>query len=118
MINRVALAQVEKNHKTKPILKKIQMQGMSQSEIMWLYNDVVEKLIQYERMSLLTEALMNRFNYYYGLEHNSWELSEHENVFYIMAGYSYLVGKKTSEDSSGALEVLSELPMDEEKVDN
>lgn len=117
LINRVALAQVEKKHKTKPILKKIQMQGMSEKEVIWLYNDVLEKLIQYEKMSMFTEALMNRFNYYYGLSHNSWELSEHENVFYIMAGYSYLVGTKPLDITKGEEDAQKEFSMDEEKTE-
>lgn len=117
LINRVALAQVEKKHKTKPILKKIQMQGMSEKEVIWLYNDVLEKLIQYEKMSMFTEALMNRFNYYYGLSHNSWKLSEHENVFYIMAGYSYLVGTKPLDITKGEEDAQKDFSMDEEKTE-
>lgn len=112
LINRVALAQIEKNHKTKPILKKIQMQGMSLNEVKWLYNDVVEKLIQYDKMTIFTEAVMNRFNYYYSLSNKSWPLDEHENVFYIMAGYSYLVGAKpldvTKEEEEAQKELLKE----------
>lgn len=117
MIYHVALAQIEKNHKNKPILKKIQMQGMTQKEILRLYEDVLEKLIQYEKVSLRTEALLSKFNHYYGLAQNSWELNEHENVFFIMAGYSYLVGKKTPDDNKNDLEAQKELQVDEEKVE-
>ena len=65
LINRVAFAQYKKEHKTKPILKKIQFQGMNQKEILRLYYDVVEKLRQYEALSLYAEILINRFHFYF-----------------------------------------------------
>lgn len=94
LINKVAFAQYKKEHKTKPILKKIQFQGMNQREILRLYYDVVEKLRQYDRLDLYAEALINRFHFYFEDIKNSWELDEHSNIFYIMAGYSYMVGRK------------------------
>ena len=97
LINRVALAQMSKEHKTKPILRKIQFQGMNEKEIFRLYQDVVEKLRQYDKMTLFAEAIMNRFHYYFGALDREWILDEHENVFYIMAGYSYMVGSKSIE---------------------
>ncbi len=114
LINRVALAQIEKKHKTKPILKKIQMQGMSQKEIERLYNDVIEKLIQYEKMSIFIEAIMNRFNYYYGSTKKILKLNEHASVFHIMAGYAYLVGKKPLDITKGEEEAQKELLQDGE----
>ena len=89
----VAMAQVENDHPNKPILKKIQFQGMKNSEIFRLYNDTVEKLRQYQKIILPNEVLMNRFHNYYG-DLNQKTLSEQENVFYIMAGYSYMVGSR------------------------
>lgn len=97
LVNRVAMAQVSKEHKTKPILKKIQFQGMKGNEIYRLYNEVVEKLRQYEIVSQFNEVLMNRFHYYYGSIGQKWELSEQANVFYVMSGYSYMVGGKVQE---------------------
>jgi CRISPR-associated protein Csh1 len=100
LINKVALYQVAKEHKKKPILKKIQFQGMNQKEIYNLYNDVVEKLIQYEQMGLFNQACMRRFHDYFGSLDSEWTWDDKANVFYIMAGYAYLVGRKT-EDFSG-----------------
>ena len=94
LINRVAFAQYKKEHKTKPILKKIQFQGMNQKEILRLYYDVVEKLRQYEALSLYAEILINRFHFYFENIESDWGLDEHSNIFYIMAGYSYMVGRK------------------------
>lgn len=97
LINIAALAQVNKGHKTKPILRKIQFQGMNKKEVYRLYQETIEKLRQYERMTLFAEAIMNRFHYYFGVLDREWTLDEHENVFYIMAGYSYMVGSKAIE---------------------
>jgi len=91
LIKRVAIYQMVKEHKTKPILKKIQFQGMTNIEIYRLYNEVVEKLRQYKRLNIFTEAVMNRFHYYYGCIKDTWKLDGHANVFYIMSGYAYMV---------------------------
>lgn len=97
LINKVAMAQVEKGHTNKPILDKIQFQGMKESEICRLYNETVEKLRQYQKVTPFNEALMNRFHNYYGNLQQDWQLNEQANVFYIMAGYSYMVGKKSAD---------------------
>ncbi|NLK52916.1 MAG: CRISPR-associated protein [Syntrophomonadaceae bacterium] len=94
MVYRVAIAQLLKEHRTKPVLKKINFQGMNQRDVNRLYFEVVEKLRQYDRLTLFAEALMNRFHYYAGTIGDNWPLSEHANVFYIMAGYAYMVGSK------------------------
>jgi CRISPR-associated protein Csh1 len=94
IVYRVAIAQLVKEHRTKPVLKKIDFQGMNQRDVNRLYLETVEKLRQYDRMTLFTEALMNRFHYYAGTIGEQWPLSEHANVFYIMAGYAYMVGSR------------------------
>ncbi|WP_066632524.1 TM1802 family CRISPR-associated protein [Desulfolucanica intricata] len=112
LINRVAIAQYSKEHKTKPILKKIQFQGMKDKEVYRLYQDVLEKLRQYNKFSLYTEALINRFHHYYGNLEADWPLSERENVFYIMSGYAYLVGNRapdiTAEEEKDLAESVDE----------
>ncbi len=95
LLHRVALAQWLKEHKKKPILKKVHFQGMNQKEVYQLYHDLLEKLRQYNKWTLFTEAVMNRFHHYFSdtLE-QKWSLSEQANVFYIMSGYAYMVGTK------------------------
>lgn len=102
IMKRVAIAQSSKGHKNKPILKKVNFQGMSQKDILRFYEDVVEKLRQYNKINFYTEWLMNRFHYYMGsaLTQGEWHLNEHANVFFIMAGYAFQVGKKSSPDLS------------------
>ncbi|AEE90318.1 conserved protein of unknown function [Tepidanaerobacter acetatoxydans Re1] len=121
LVNRVAMAQMEKEHKKKPILKKIQFQGMNAKEVYGLYQDVVEKLIQYNKMTLFTEAIMNRFHYYYGSLDGDWKLDDRANVFYIMAGYSYMVGNKaldfTKEEEEAEIGVGDEEEVSEDRIE-
>jgi CRISPR-associated protein Csh1 len=102
MMKRVAIAQASKGHKNKPIFKKINFQGMNQKDILRFYKDLVEKLRQYNKINFYTEWLMNRFHHYMGsaLTAKGWTLSEHANVFFIMAGYAFRVGKKAAPDLS------------------
>jgi len=108
LVNRVAVVQYVKNHKTKPVLKKINFQGMTQRDVLRLYEEVVEKLRQYNKMTLYNEHLMNKFHHYYGSLDKKGYLDEHANVFYIMAGYSYMVGNKTPDMTREEEQVLQE----------
>jgi len=93
LINVVGRAQSGKGHKSKPILNKIQFQGMNGREVIWLYQEVLDKLRQYDQMKYpLTERLLSQFNRYYGVLKTKNELSEQANVFYIMSGYAYMTG--------------------------
>lgn len=102
LMKRVAIAQATKGHKNKPIFKKVNFQGMNQKDILRFYEDIVEKLRQYNKINFYTEWLMNRFHHYMGsaLTAGKWTLSEHANVFFIMAGYAFRIGKKSSPDLS------------------
>ncbi|MCY9512035.1 TM1802 family CRISPR-associated protein [Paenibacillus larvae] len=95
MVQKVAWEQFKKDHKTKPILKKIQFQGMKQREVVRLSNDVYEKFRQYRIYDSYTERLINRFNYNYGKIRDNWPLSEQATVFYLMSGYGYAAGNRT-----------------------
>lgn len=99
VLHSVGLAQYNKGHKKKPILKKIQFQGMNFNEIKRLYCDLVEKLVQYDYMTLTNEALLNRFDHYIkNYDDESWSLGDQENILYLMSGYAYMVGKDFNED--------------------
>lgn len=91
LINRVSYEQYKKDHKNKPILKKIQFQGMNRRDVVRLYEDTVEKLRQYDALTLDIEKLIAQFHNYFGSLEKNWSLDDKANVFYIMAGYSYMV---------------------------
>ncbi|NMB36237.1 MAG: CRISPR-associated protein [Firmicutes bacterium] len=120
IIYRVAIAQLVKEHRTKPILKKIDFQGMNQRDVNRLYLEAVEKLRQYDRVTLFAEALMNRFHHYAGIMGEKWPLNEHANVFYIMAGYAYMVGSKPDDINPEEKKVIQDDYQDdyEEEAEN
>lgn len=98
LVYSVGKEQERKGHQDKPILKKISFQGMNVKEIIRLYEEVVEKLRQYDAIYLSNELRMNRFHRYFGNLEEKWELSDHANLFYLMAGYAYQVKWRKEED--------------------
>jgi CRISPR-associated protein Csh1 len=98
LVNRVALKQAGKGHKTKPVLNKVNYQGMSRRDILRLYEDVLDLIRHYyEGIPLYIGQYVERFHYYFGSLEKAWPLNEQENVFYIMSGYAYLI--KAAADS-------------------
>jgi CRISPR-associated protein Csh1 len=96
LVNKIGLAQYHKDHKSKPILNKIQFQGMNGKEVLRLYGEVSEKVTQYARgentgWSLDCERLAERFHFYAGQGDPKQWPSEQQNVFFIMSGYSFMV---------------------------
>ena len=116
LINKIGQAQFHKDHKSKPILNKIQYQGMSRNEILRLYAEVIEKITQYARGESSSwrwdcEQLLKQFHSYTGnLDSQKW-FSELENVFFIMSGYSFMVRYYTNQD-------LQETESNEEEEDS
>lgn len=98
LLGKVGSAQYMKKHKSKPILNKIIFQGMNRRDILRLYNELVEKLRQYRIVNYSNELLMQKFHENFGAVEKDWQLSDHENIFYLMSGYSFLVGKKSGID--------------------
>lgn len=78
-----------KRTKSKPILKKINMNGMDEKKIIKLGDAVQAKLIQ-EKMYGNSEVLYSQFLQLFIKNRESWSLSKAENVFYLMAGYQFL----------------------------
>ena len=101
LINQVGIIQWKKDHKQKPILKKISYQGMSVNDLKRLYVDVFEKLVQYGEFKYSNvERLNSLCKHYFDRSDNLWELSEFENVFYLLSGYAYKVANLASSDNS------------------
>ncbi|HHY66869.1 MAG TPA: CRISPR-associated protein [Alicyclobacillus sp.] len=113
IINRVAWKQYEKNHKSKPVLNKINFQGMPRRDILRLYEEVLDLAKYYfEGLPLYIEQFIERFHHYFGPLERNWPLNEQANVFYLMAGYGFLVKGKSgeSERDSEETEVNSDIP--------
>lgn len=100
LIGEIGNAQtMTKEAKKKPILNKINFQGMDYEKLQRLSNDVFEKLIHNkilnynENIFSISKQLMEK--------EESWNLSNQENVFYVLSGYAYsnYTAKKRSEDN-------------------
>ena len=89
---------------------------MNEKDSYRLYQDTIEKLRQYDKMTLFAEAVMNRFHYYFGALDKEWSLNDQANVFYIMAGYSYMVGNKSPDLSKEEIEAQNQA-VEEENED-
>lgn len=110
LIGEIGNAQSATGHKTKPILDKINFQGMGVEKLIRLSNDVLEKLKQYGKLqyyedsySMLKLLLDNNIA--------NWNLSNQENVFYSLSGYSfsnYLVRKRSKATCFEELRKVSE----------
>lgn len=94
LIRRVAEAQSGQGN-TKAVLEKINYSGMSIEDIQWLSCEVFEKLKQYNRGKYKTlkygdddwKAFSKLFLKANAKGQNSWQLSEMENLFYLLTGY-------------------------------
>ncbi|MBE3571200.1 MAG: hypothetical protein IMW92_14220, partial [Bacillales bacterium] len=116
LIYKIGIEQYKKSHKKKPILDKIDYQGMSVKSIEQLYRDVVKKLKQYNAIYYSTEHMMYKFHEYAGNFDDDWDLSESKNVFFILAGYAYQV-KFRKFDNVKTEEVLEDVETNEKGDD-
>lgn len=86
VLSSIAYAQYKKGHESKPVLNKINFNGMDAQSIMRLSLDLAEKARQYN-LHRETDGSFARFRE--GFNENQWNLSNEQNVFYLMAGYSF-----------------------------
>lgn len=95
-----------KQTETKPILKKVNMNGMDEKKIIKLGDAVQAKLIQ-EKMYGNSEIYYAQFLELFIKNRENWSLSKAENVFYLMSGYQFLTVKViTSKKKDGAQNYL------------
>jgi len=86
VLSSVAYAQYQKGHESKPVLNKINFNGMDTSEIVRLSLDLTEKVQQY---SIHNKTEWNLSLFHSKFNEQDWPLSKEQNVFYLMAGYSF-----------------------------
>lgn len=89
MLDNVAYAQYQKGHKSKPVLGKINFNGLDQDDILRLYEDLFEKARQYNivnKVEYNSSYFMQLFN---PNEWNEKGLNKKEALFFLLAGYSF-----------------------------
>ncbi|MGQ9531503.1 MAG: TIGR02556 family CRISPR-associated protein [Desulfotomaculales bacterium] len=88
LIGEVGKGQFRAGHEGKPVLEKINYQGLSWQKVMQLSNEIVERLRQYDRLRY-NERLYAEMKRLLDAHRHDWPLSPQENTFYILSGYAY-----------------------------
>jgi len=88
LIGEIGKAQYDSSNKTKPILKKINYQGMDKGKILRLVNEVLEKLDQYKILPY-NEVIYAEMKKLLDKNWQSWNISNEEAVFFVLSGYAY-----------------------------
>jgi CRISPR-associated protein Csh1 len=102
--------QFKAGHKNKPILNKINFDGMNLQAIMRLTNEVFEKMLQYKILKY-NESLFYQFKKMIDHYSQNWNLTNQENVFYILSGYSFATYQVISKGEE-------EIPKKEEEMED
>jgi CRISPR-associated protein Csh1 len=88
LIGEIGNAQSVTGHKKKPILNKINFQGMGLEKLVRLSDEVLEKLKQYDKLQY-NENIYSALKMLMDSNITKWKLSNQENVFYVLSGYAF-----------------------------
>lgn len=91
ILNSIGYAQYQKGHTSKPIMNKINYNGMDRDDIRRLIIDLKEKAKQYDILGK-TEYNFSRFTDYFN--YNEWNMDPEEAVFFLLSGYSFFITKE------------------------
>lgn len=100
ILSSIGQAQYKKGHKTKPVLQKVNYNGMDAAALKRLYSDLFEKSKQYEVLKY-NEANFSKFtDLFVDSKDNPWNkrIKSEESLFYLLAGYSYRTPKEAASD--------------------
>ncbi len=110
LVGEIGNAQSGAGHKKKPILNKINFQGMGTEKLIRLTDDVLEKLKQYDILQY-NENIFSSFKMLLDSNISNWKPSNQETVFYTLSGYAfsnYLVRKRSKNRYEEELKKKSE----------
>ncbi|HHY39322.1 MAG TPA: TIGR02556 family CRISPR-associated protein [Clostridia bacterium] len=88
LLNQVGRAQVNAGYTNKPVLDKVNYNGMLWPKVVRLSNLLVDQLRQHD-LFRYHEGLFAVMKRLFDAYRREWLLSPEENVFYILSGYSY-----------------------------
>jgi CRISPR-associated protein Csh1 len=89
LVGKIGNAQYNKSISgKKTILKKINFQGINPNKLIRLSNEIPEKLIEYKQLQYC-EMRYSQFKQLIDKNIKDWDLSDQENVFYLLSGYAY-----------------------------
>lgn len=73
----------------KPVLNKINFQGMNRTRLQMLSVDVFEKLRQTRQLSPANELIFAEHKRLFDKANVNWRLSDRECVYYLLSGYAF-----------------------------
>lgn len=79
---------LENGEAKKPILNKLNFNGMEKSRVMWLSNQILNKLKQ-EKLLRYNEGIYGEHKALLDANIDKWKLSKQDNLFYILSGYAF-----------------------------
>jgi CRISPR-associated protein Csh1 len=88
LLNQVGRAQAGSGYEHKPVLEKINYNGMHWGKVVRLSNILVDHLRQHDILRY-NEGLFAAMKRLFDAYRQNWPLSPEENVFYILSGYAY-----------------------------
>ena len=101
VIGTVAYAQLISNLTNKPVLDKISYQGMSDEKVVRLFNEIFEKIRQYQKKIGYAERWWAAAKKLYESGDRN-ALTSDERVFYLLSGYAFntISGAKNTKDNN------------------
>ncbi|MHA1854739.1 MAG: type I-B CRISPR-associated protein Cas8b/Csh1 [Promethearchaeota archaeon] len=111
LIGEVGNQQKVKDIKNKPILNKLNFQGMGTEKLSRLSSDILEKMRQFKLLEF-NESIYSASHLLIEENFKNWSLSNQENVFYILSGFAfsnYLIRKRSKESYKKELEAKIQL---------
>lgn len=83
----------------KPVLNKLNFNGMDFAKVKRLSNEIFNKLKQ-EKILMYNEAVFSAHKNLIGLNENKWKYNKDENLYYILSGYAFETMKKREENKN------------------
>ena len=88
LLHQIGSSQKRSGYKHKPILGKINYNGMSWPKVVRLSNLLVDHLNQH-RIFMYNESLYGAMKKMFDAHVSNWPLSSEENVFFMLSGYAW-----------------------------
>jgi len=111
LIGEIGNQQKVKEIKNKPILNKLNFQGMGTEKLSRLSSDILEKMRQFKLLEF-NESIYSASHLMIEENIENWTLSNQENVFYILSGFAfsnYLMRKRSKDKYSKELQEKMQL---------
>lgn len=106
-LNAIGYAQEMKKHKTRPILKKVNFNGMPLNDVKNLYKALMEKGTQYQTVPTKkgetfhvrknVENWLDLFSKY--VDELNWNIKDEEATFYLLSGYVFRPSTQNNEEN-------------------